>query len=152
MNDIDRVDRLEGGELAILDYKSGRRTSADWHGERPTHPQLLAYACALGAEVAALATVTVNAREVRFDGLVRTAQLLPDVRTPRSAQVSAASAWQERQEAWRDTVERLIGAFLTGEATVDPKPGACAHCHVIDICRIGERARWADAATVAEDD
>ena len=28
---------------AILDYKSGRRGHPDWYGERPTHPQLLAY-------------------------------------------------------------------------------------------------------------
>src|SRR2546430_5479418 len=49
---------LEGGGRAILDYKTGKRVSADWYGERPTHPQLLAYAEALGRDVVALATVT----------------------------------------------------------------------------------------------
>src|SRR2546430_15087453 len=62
---------LEGGGRAILDYKTGKRVSADWYGERPTHPQLLAYAEALGRDVVALATVTVSAREVRFEGLAR---------------------------------------------------------------------------------
>jgi ATP-dependent helicase/nuclease subunit B len=149
---IDRVDRFEGGGRAILDYKSGRRVSGDWYGERPTHPQLLAYACALGADVAALATVTVSAREVRFDGIARAAQLLPEVRAARSAAASEEAGWRERQDAWRDIVARLIGAFLAGEATVDPKPGACAHCHVIDICRIGERASGAEAVTTAGED
>ena len=149
---IDRIDRFASGGRAILDYKSGRRVSGDWYGERPTHPQLLAYACALGEEVAALATVTVSAREVRFDGIARTAQLLPEVRAARSAAASEEAAWREQQFAWRGIVERLIGAFLVGQAVVDPKPGACAHCHVIDICRIGERESGNEAAATAGDD
>ncbi|HUJ52144.1 MAG TPA: PD-(D/E)XK nuclease family protein, partial [Steroidobacteraceae bacterium] len=116
------------------------------------HPQLLAYACALGADVAALATVTVSAREVRFDGIARTAQLLPEVRAARSAAASEEAAWRERQDAWRGIVERLIGAFLAGEASVDPKPGACAHCHVVDICRIGEGASGVEPVAAAGDD
>ncbi|MGH8277714.1 MAG: PD-(D/E)XK nuclease family protein, partial [Steroidobacteraceae bacterium] len=47
---LDRVDRIAGGR-AVLDYKSGRAGSPDWFGERPTHPQLLAYAAALGRDV-----------------------------------------------------------------------------------------------------
>jgi RecB family exonuclease len=134
---IDRVDALAGGGRAILDYKSGRRVSADWYGERPTHPQLLAYSEALGEEVVALATVSVNAREVRFDGIARAARLLPAVKAVRTA--GAADAWGEQQRAWRAIVTRLIRAFLAGDAAVDPRPGACDYCHVIDICRITER-------------
>jgi len=134
---IDRVDALAGGGRAILDYKSGRRVSADWYGERPTHPQLLAYSEALGEEVVALATVSVNAREVRFDGIARAARLLPAVKAVRTA--GAADAWGEQQRAWRAIVTRLIRAFLAGDAAVDPRPGACDYCHVIDICRISER-------------
>src|SRR6185503_14988327 len=58
---IDRLDALESGGLAILDYKSGRRTQADWYGERPSHPQLLAYLVAIGSDVVAMATVNVTA-------------------------------------------------------------------------------------------
>src|SRR5262249_22752946 len=77
---IDRVDGLETGGRAILDYKSGRRTPADWYGERPSHPQLLAYLAALGDDVVAMATVNVTAREIRFDGIANTSELLPKVR------------------------------------------------------------------------
>jgi hypothetical protein len=34
-------------------------------------------------------------------------------------------------------VERLIRAFLGGDARVDPAPGACDYCHLTDLCRIG---------------
>jgi ATP-dependent helicase/nuclease subunit B len=139
---IDRVDALGGGGRAILDYKSGRRVSADWYGERPTHPQLLAYSEALGEAVVALATVSVNAREVRFDGIARAPRLLPSVRAVRTA--GAADAWSQQQRAWRALLTRLIRSFLAGDAAVDPRPGACDYCHVIDICRITERAGGAD--------
>jgi ATP-dependent helicase/nuclease subunit B len=135
---IDRVDELALGGTAILDYKSGRRVAPDWYGERPTHPQLLAYLCALGAEVAALATVSVNADAVRFDGLARSAGVLPKVPAVRAAAGAHAAAWPQQQAAWRAVIERLIGEFLSGDARVDPKPGACTFCHVIDICRINE--------------
>ena len=141
---IDRVDRLPGGGLAVLDYKTGAPASADWYGERPTHPQLLAYAQALGEEVVALATVNLTAQEVRFEGIARDGRLLPRVKAVQGSPGSTAqTAWQERRGAWRATLERLIGAFLAGDAAVDPKPGACTYCHVTDICRIGERARAA---------
>ena len=77
---IDRLDALESGGQAILDYKSGRRTTADWYGERPSHPQLLAYLAAVGDDVVAMATVNVTAREVRFDGIASSGQLLPKVK------------------------------------------------------------------------
>ena len=70
---IDRLDALEGGGSAILDYKSGRRKTADWYGERPSHPQLLAYLAAIGDDVVAMATVNITAREVRFDGMANPA-------------------------------------------------------------------------------
>src|SRR5204862_2587871 len=60
---IDRVDALESGGRAILGYKTGKRGSADWYGERPTHPQLLPYPAGPGPAVVAVATVTLSARE-----------------------------------------------------------------------------------------
>jgi ATP-dependent helicase/nuclease subunit B len=143
---IDRVDRLSGGR-AVLDYKSGLRSSADWYGERPTHPQLLAYAQALGADVVALATVSVTARGVCFDGIARDSGLLPRVRGVEAPPGGTpAAAWRERQRAWRAVLERLVAGFLAGDALVDPRPGACSYCPVIDICRITEAASGATFA------
>jgi ATP-dependent helicase/nuclease subunit B len=150
---LDRVDRLASGGRAILDYKTGQPMAADWYGDRPTHPQLLAYLCALGADVAALATVSVNARTMRFDGVARDAQLLPNVKAIRSATgLTGAPAWQAQQRAWRSLIERLIASFLVGEAAVDPVPGACRWCHVIDICRIAESAGADGVSAVGEGD
>ncbi|MBS0417105.1 MAG: PD-(D/E)XK nuclease family protein [Proteobacteria bacterium] len=136
---IDRLDTLGSGGHAILDYKSGRRTTADWYGERPSHPQLLAYLAALGDEVVAMATVNVTAREVRFDGIASSGQLLPKVRGVEPPVGDASGdAWQVRRREWMACVERLAASFLAGRALVDPKPGACDWCHAVSVCRVSD--------------
>jgi RecB family exonuclease len=147
---IDRLDTLEAGGRAILDYKSGRRMTGDWYSERPSHPQLLAYQAAVGeADVVALATVSLTSREVRFDGIARTSQLLPKVKGV-AAPGGADSAWQARQREWRACLERLAGDFLAGRAEVSPKPGACDYCHAISLCRVSDRNSEASDSTDAE--
>ena len=131
---LDRVDAVAGGR-AVLDYKSGRPGSPDWYGERPTHPQLLAYLTALGRDVVALATVNVTAREVRFTGVAAAADLLPRVKALPAG--TGAAHWSAQQASWQALIERLIRAFLEGDARVDPAPGACDYCHLADLCRIG---------------
>ena len=132
---LDRIDRIAGGR-AVLDYKSGRPGSPDWYGERPTHPQLLAYLAALGSDVVALATVNLTAREVRFTGVAETGDLLPQVKAlPVIAE--AGADWSAQRSRWQALIERLIRAFLAGDAQVDPAPGACDYCHLTDVCRIG---------------
>jgi probable DNA repair protein len=153
---IDRVDALESGGRAILDYKSGRRTTADWYGERPSHPQLLAYLAALGDDVVAMATVNVTAREVRFDGIANTSDLLPKVRGVEAEfGTEQSDAWAARRKEWISRVEQLAAAFVAGQAIVDPKQGACDYCHVASVCRISDRSAAAgvdDAALGAGDE
>jgi RecB family exonuclease len=136
---IDRLDTLESGGQAILDYKSGRRTAADWYGERPSHPQLLAYLAAVGGDVAAMATVNVTAREVRFDGIASSGQLLPKVRgVEPPAGDATGNAWDVRRTEWLACIERLALSFLSGRAVVDPKQGACDWCHAVSVCRVSD--------------
>ena len=134
---VDRVDRCADGSLAILDYKSGRPVRADWTGERPSHPQLLAYLAAFGPSVRALATVHLTAREIGFFGIAAEEGLLPELEVLKGAD-EPGDAWGARVAAWDALLERLAGAFAAGEAVVDPKPDACDYCHLAALCRIGE--------------
>ena len=147
---LDRIDRIAGGR-AVLDYKSGRPGSPDWYGERPTHPQLLAYLAALGNDVRALATVNLTAREVRFTGVAATGDLLPRVKAlPVTAE--AATDWSAQRIRWLAIIERLIRAFLAGDAQADPAPGACDYCHLTDVCRIGAHLAPAGSSHADESD
>ena len=48
---LDRVDRLDDGSIAVIDYKTGGDAEPDaWLGERPRLPQLPLYAEALGVD------------------------------------------------------------------------------------------------------
>lgn len=138
---IDRLDALESGGLAILDYKSGRRVSPDWYGDRPSHPQLLAYLAAVGEDVVAMATVNVTAREIRFDGVAASEELLPKVAGVKAPKGESRDPWQSWVREWRGLVERLAIAFAAGHAAVDPKPRACDFCHVASVCRVGDGLR-----------
>jgi formate-dependent nitrite reductase cytochrome c552 subunit len=86
--------------------------------------------------VRALATVNLTAREVRFTGVAAAGDLLPRVKAlPATAE--AAADWSAQRCRWLALIERLIRAFLAGDAQVDPAPGACDYCHLTDVCRIG---------------
>lgn len=142
---IDRIDQLERGGVAILDYKSGKPVSGDWESERPTHPQLLAYLAAVDDDVRALATVNVTvAKGIRFSGVAADGDVLPNVRS------NDARAWELRRGEWIACVERLASEFLAGRAVVDPMPGACDYCEIKGICRIADRG--ADAPEAAADE
>ena len=147
---IDRLDALESGGIAILDYKSGRRVSPDWYGERPSHPQLLAYLAAVGEDVVAMATVNVTAREVRYDGIAVSEALLPKVAGVKAAAGQAQEVWQARVREWHGLVERWAVAFAAGQAAVDPKPRACDFCHVTSVCRVGDSVIATDEESLEE--
>ena len=161
---IDRLDELGAGGLAILDYKSGRPTPGDWYSERPSHPQLLAYLAAVGNEALAMATISVTAREVRFDGVALESTLLPKVRgvellpaeqggapVPASdVGAQRAASWSHWQREWRARVEGLATDFVAGRAAVDPRPKACEWCQVVGICRISDESASAVEENIDE--
>lgn len=67
----DRIDRLPDNSIVILDYKTGARRPFLTGAGEPRGIQLVAYACALDDQVAALALVNVDSREIAFDGAGR---------------------------------------------------------------------------------
>lgn len=153
---IDRVDTLESGGLAILDYKSGRPGKAEWYEPRPSHVQLMAYLAATEGDVRALATVHLTAREIRFSGISASAKLLPKVRevqgqAQRDDDGGASgqdTIWLDRTREWLACLERLAHEFVNGYAAVDPKPLACLFCPVDSLCRIAESPLPIDDALI----
>jgi probable DNA repair protein len=149
---IDRVDEVDGG-LAILDYKSGRPVPGDWYSERPSHPQLLAYLASVGRETQAMATISVTAREIRFDGVAAHGSLLPKVRAvepPAGEEGAGQAAWAVRQNEWIGRIEQLVTDFIAGRAIVDPRPKACEYCQVVGVCRISDEGADAVERNVDE--
>jgi probable DNA repair protein len=140
---IDRVDRLEGGGLAVIDYKTGRVSVAGWMGERPDDAQLPLYALAAGEpDVRAVAFARLRSGDLGFSGLAREAGSLPGVQPiDRYRGAGAVASWEELLARWRSEVDQLGENFASGDARVDPKAllATCRWCDLKPLCRVHER-------------
>ena len=144
----DRIDRLDGGELFLVDYKTGRCNPKDWFGERPDEPQLPVYALAmddLGAgQVAGLAFGVLRPGELGYRGLGDGDEVAPGVSSVASSRLQGAREapdWEAHKSLWRQRLTRLAQAYLEGDARVDPKiPGTtCRYCGLQLLCLVHEQ-------------
>jgi ATP-dependent helicase/nuclease subunit B len=135
---VDRIDELDDGTLAILDYKTGKPGTLDWLGERLGDPQLLVYALAAGAPASALVQVQLTAGAIALRGLADRRGRLPKLHGLSSDAQAAGAAWHKQIARWRAQLERLAGDFTSGAAAVDPAPSACRLCHLHTFCRVSE--------------
>jgi ATP-dependent helicase/nuclease subunit B len=129
---IDRVDRLDGGALAIIDYKTGEAKRADWALPRPLAPQLLAYALVLDdAPIAAIAFAQLKPGDCKL-----VTEPAKDMGSPAGIAKLALL-----REAWRRELETLASGFVAGDARVDPRDGetTCRYCDFSGLCRVHER-------------
>ncbi|MFO1427518.1 MAG: PD-(D/E)XK nuclease family protein [Steroidobacteraceae bacterium] len=143
---IDRVDRLEDGRRALIDYKSGRRDTPDWFGARADRVQLFTYAAALatqGRQVAALGTTHLVPRRGGYEAVAAEDGLLPGARR--------VADWPQQLQRWQGQVERLAQDFLAGDARLDPADRACERCDLAIMCRRSERLGGADPEGAAPD-
>jgi probable DNA repair protein len=154
---LDRLDRLEDGTHAIIDYKTGQARVASWLGERPDEPQLPLYLHTAEQDISTIAYARVKRGErgkvFGFAGVSAVDGLLPDV-TPIEQQRGMPDkgyvSWDVLVESWDTALTALANDFTHGVATVDPKHGGltCAQCDLHGICRIAE---WTGHAIAAED-
>jgi exodeoxyribonuclease-5 len=154
---IDRVDQLDDGRLVIIDYKSGRRVSADgWADPRIGEPQLPIYA-ALGfpdRAVAAVALARVTRDAPAFLGVAQSAGLLPGVAALDEQRKRYAAGdfpdWNALRGRWAERITEIAGEVKDGIAAVvfaDEKD--LAYCEVRPLLRIAERRQQFDESGAA---
>src|SRR5712691_4885039 len=129
---IDRMDRLEKGGHALIDYKTGQATRQAWLGERPDDPQLPLYAVSAPEQIAAVAFARLNPGEMAFRGFSKEKNILPKVELYRD--------WRGLLDQWRKETRDLGAAFAAGDARVDPKYAlkTCRLCDLQPLCRVYE--------------
>lgn len=142
---VDRVDQLEDGSYAIIDYKTGETNIKKWDCPRPDDPQLPLYALYFQQEhpnsvVEALAYAEIKAKHIRFNGLSR---LCPDFAidaTSTSAKKTTSAlgedGWKARMDDWEKALGDLAQAFKDGKYPVAPNKNACKYCRLQPFCRI----------------
>jgi ATP-dependent helicase/nuclease subunit B len=129
---IDRMDRLEKGGHALIDYKTGQATRNAWLGERPDDPQLPLYAVSAPENIAAVAFARLNPGEMAFRGFSKERNILPKVELYRD--------WRGLLDQWRKETRDLGAAFAAGDARIDPKYAlkTCRLCDLQTLCRVYE--------------
>jgi ATP-dependent helicase/nuclease subunit B len=146
---IDRIDSIEGGGFAILDYKSGEPRPLRWYGEQVRDPQLLAYLMAeRGRNVQALANISLVNGRAKFTGKSAYKGLLPGVTGLNPNKIPAdeiAAAWESDTAQWLHGLQMLATAYIAGDAPVQPAPDVCRNCHLTTLCRRVELASIDDA-------
>jgi probable DNA repair protein len=150
---LDRMDRLQDGSHAIIDYKTGQAKVSGWLGARPDEPQLPLYLLSVAEDIAALAFAKIRIGDMKFEGVGRSGDLIPRVTTIdmcRSKKAADYPSWDELVDGWRREIEALGRGFASGDARVDPKHGrlTCQQCDLQALCRINEL----DVAAAGDDD
>jgi probable DNA repair protein len=153
---IDRIDTLEDGSLAVLDYKTGRPDPGQWLDDRVTEPQLPVYCLDLpGENIAAVlfAVVRGKLREAGFRGLARTPDDWPGLNRKTLQSGLEEKGWQSFDavlDHWQTALADLAEAFTSGAAAVDPVSyeAACKYCDLTPLCRINDLG---DQAPLPED-
>ena len=104
---IDRLDRLEDGRLAIIDYKTGAaRGFLNREGE-PGDWQLVVYADALDEPVGALGLLNLDSRAIAYRGV--------------GGEWTPVDNWDETLERWRKVVHRALQEFGRGDVRINTR-------------------------------
>ncbi|HET7306900.1 MAG TPA: PD-(D/E)XK nuclease family protein [Gammaproteobacteria bacterium] len=135
---IDRIDRLNDGGEAVVDYKTGAIGGDVWGGERPDEPQLPAYALSRDGNVTAVLFGSLH-RDDKF-GWRGIASDLTGIQPLYRGADDVDPRTLQRE--WRVVLQDLAAAFRDGDARVDPKDirNTCKYCGLQALCRIAEQA------------
>jgi probable DNA repair protein len=133
---IDRLDRLQDGTHALIDYKTGKANHHTWDGPRQDEPQMPLYAVNLKEPVSAVVFARLKTGQMRFMGFSEKKGVIP--------KVEQAKDWQNLLDNWRKHAEEMAREFASGEARVAPKYDlkTCRNCDLQTLCRVYEKVNF----------
>ena len=110
---IDRVDRLESGGLAIIDYKTGSQARpADWLKSSLTDVQIPLYTLAVEESVTAAVIGILRPAGTRYRGIWEPVDVFPG--SPENLDRYQGN-WVSQQKMWKHRLENLLKEFSRGD-------------------------------------
>jgi probable DNA repair protein len=156
---IDRIDQLTDNSLAIIDYKTGKKTAspASWLLERSEDMQLPVYAVASSDSfteaVSSLCLAHVNVASIEYSGLAEHNNFHRSL-VPVEQIKQNDKSWAELNDFFASNVRRLADEFIQGHVAVDPVngPSTCTFCGLEPLCRIQEKRQASGLSELIEED
>lgn len=142
---IDRIDQLDDGSLALIDYKTGKSgvNRNLLMEDRPENMQLPLYYTVAQANhqqpVSAVNIAHVNVEKTAYSGIAAADNFHASVK-PCDDEKKPGISWQDLGQGWQRQVELLATEFIDGKAQVAPTKGSytCQYCGLESLCRIRE--------------
>ena len=143
---FDRVDALDDGGVALIDYKSGSAiTPGKWFEDRPQAPQLALYTLAQRAAepdvpVRAVAYAQLKPGAVKAVGLAADDAAWPGLVEPGAIRTAELADWGAVEAHWARAVGGLAAEFVAGRSAVMPRDRreSCERCGRQALCRVAE--------------
>ena len=146
---IDRVDTLQDGSTAIIDYKTGESNINKWFGELPEEPQLPLYSVfgsdAIQSGVRSMSFAQLKKGKIKYEGLSDSADNFSALKSLGDSKKADKPDWDSQMAHWKAVLGALSDEFVAGEANVSPTDKACDYCDLTSLCRINEQAELAGA-------
>lgn len=137
---IDRVDQLQDGSTAVIDYKTGATTLGKWFGERPEEPQLPLYSVFGRDDVESISFAQLRKGDVKYVGLSDKPAQFSALKSLDDGKVKADTYnWASQMNHWKSVMTMLSDEFVAGDARVSPTKSACEYCDLNSLCRINEQ-------------
>jgi len=119
---LDRMDKLDSGELLLIDFKTGTPQPKQWGTDRPEEPQLPLYCLCYNADIDAIMFAQINTTEIICKGLGALSSPFEGLLdASKGDALGLPTDWQDIQNHWRQSLEHLAQEFLQGDCTLEFK-------------------------------
>ncbi|HEY9281307.1 MAG TPA: PD-(D/E)XK nuclease family protein, partial [Eoetvoesiella sp.] len=148
---LDRIDELDDGRLAVIDYKSGNGNidpRSSWMRPRPVGLQLPFYAAVLAnddAQVAALVLAKLHAKKIEIKGLADAGYGFEGLAFLKDWPEFSGYGWDQLMAQWRQTIEQLAQEYVDGVARNQVlRPDDLQFCDALPFLRLTEESARVD--------
>ncbi len=119
---LDRMDKLDSGELVLIDFKTGTPNAKQWGTDRPEEPQMPLYCLCYNADIDAIMFAQINTTEIACKGLGALPEPIEGVlEASKGDTLGLPTDWQEIHNHWRQCLENLAQEFLQGDCSLEFK-------------------------------